>query len=349
MKVVHILDGRLPTHYNKIISYMKSLNEITEFIVIDGEEKDLCKSIDTSVMFMSFGRFLILFMKSSNECRFILHGNFFKLILINALLNMIHFKKITNLFWVCWGSGVSNNINSFTLKALRAFSYRKLGAAHFLMGPDKINFLKIVGDRWKGKISVSPYYNEQFETEFMHESLVKHKDDYLHVFLGNQSTPHHNHKEMIDKLYESDKDKNIFLHLLMSYGTGTLEYIEEIKNVAINKFPNRYCIYRNILDYESYLKLLSKSDVVIVDTKHQTGLGLIYNAVNNGAVIFLNKDGSNYRWLCDLGLRVSTTEEISYENILNRSFSCENRKALADFFDKKNVDKYWKSFIYDEI
>ncbi|KPH65142.1 TDP-N-acetylfucosamine:lipid II N-acetylfucosaminyltransferase [Pseudoalteromonas porphyrae] len=335
-KNIHLFDAKQIKHFRRVYSWMPQVDSGCEFYLIGGgreSSEDVYSQQDiTYISLFSFIKKLF-----SCEQNYIVHGNLFSIFLFNSMLYFMSLGLIQRCSWVCWGAGL--NIKGTYFKRLlgtliRYILYRPLSGVNFLMAPDEELFLGIVPNAYT---QVTPYLTEPTDVE-------KFDNGFLNIFIGNQSSAHHNHLHFIEEISQINTHKNIKVHLFMNYGNGDDIYKDKVKDMCSSLLPNRYVIYSEMMPYSEYLKVISLCDVCIVDTKHQTGLGLIYNSIKVGARIFLNVQGSNNKWLNTIGIKTYDCRDLSRLIELKDNTEKINMLIFNDYFDESNLKDKWKNF-----
>lgn len=339
---IHVFFGDATFHARSMIENLKKIDEEASFYIVCKNKHEL-KSVGTEslssaipLLTKSFLFRLIRFYYVNDNV--FIHGLNLPIFIFNYLLTCVFFKK--NVSWICWGSGLNEHIGikgrlySFFKKTIYS-SFEKINT---LMSPDfdSIKKLAITNDV---KLSVIPYIDDycsisKSEIPFkIDEDGIQIKSFFskkgFFVLVGNQSSKHHNHKELLLKL-SLITDVEIFPVLLMSYPSSNFEYTCEVETLLNEKFKGNYLLLKNIVPRFLYDYILANVNVVIIDTEHQTGLAAIYSGISNSAIIVLRENSKNSRWLNYLNIKHLYTAHIDND-------FWERIKSISQYQLNKNI------------
>lgn len=335
-KNIHLFDAKQVKHFRRVYSWMPQVDSGCEFYLI-GEKRKSSENdyLQPDITYVSmFELIKKLFFCDHN---YIVHGNLFNIFLFNSMLYFMTFGLIQRCSWVCWGAGLNIKGRFFQRllgTLIRYIVYRPLSSVNFLMMPDEELFLGIIPN---AHTQVIPYLTEAADAK-------KFDNGFLNIFIGNQSSAHHNHLHFIEVISQIKTNKKIKVHLFMNYGNGNDTYKDKVKDMCSSLLPDKYVIYSEMMPYNEYLKIISLCDVCILDTKHQTGLGLIYNSIKVGARIFLNARGSNKKWLNTIGIKTYDCRDLSNLTELDDNTAETNILIFNDYFDETNLKNKWIKF-----
>lgn len=187
----------------------------------------------------------------------------------------------------------------------------------------------------------------------MKKYLYPHKKKYIDkeilIQVGNSATSTNNHIDIL-KILEKYKKENIKIFLPLAYGDQ--EYAEKIITYAKNIFGTKVLVQRNMLKMDEYIKEIKKVDIGIFAMTRQQALGNIFMLGMNGAKLYMNRDGQNYKYLTEkLNCSISYIDEINqmdfnsfisisesarmnnYEQILKINETDYKMKKWNDFFE----------------
>ncbi|MBE4575090.1 hypothetical protein BOO36_14855 [Vibrio navarrensis] len=328
------------------MKYMKELYENSYCLIVDKRVEVVANKLSNVQfdyqVFESELSLLKYIINNKKNCKVVTHGNLFKFLFMHKLAFLLFKLKKIELYWVCWGAGLNsqeNRFKDFVFLIIKKIIYSGLNGINALMKPDRDKLLKIGVN--SNNISLIPYSIELAESDF--NTTISDKKS---VVIGNQNSKHHNHESILELLHQREDNAEIEVHLFMSYGSSDANYIIQVKKLAELFFPSRAFIYKEVMSQEEYDTILYKSDAIVIDTKHQTGLAMIYKSVNNGKKVFLNSNGANKEWLNYMGIKSFPTNELSVGDLtLDIKTSLINKEKLRLFFNEITIRKNWRKFL----
>lgn len=154
------------------------------------------------------------------------------------------------------------------------------------------------------------------------------------ILIGNSSSQTCNHKEVLDFLSESAiKDRKIIAPL--SYGDKV--YGEIITDLGEKYFGTQFNPLKDFIPIQEYVAIIKQCGYVIMNHKRQQAVGNIVIMLYLGARVFLREECPTFGFLKDLGVVISSVQELEQDiSLINKPLS-SNEKAL----NKRVISAYW--------
>ena len=182
-------------------------------------------------------------------------------------------------------------------------------------------------------------------TKKMLDSVIskEKRSDAIKIQINNSSD-----ESTIDILYklEKFKNENIIIRTILSY--GDLKVKEEIINVGLKIFRNKFEYLDTYLSPENYAKYIAENNILILNQKRQQGVGNTKAFLYLKKKVFIRSDVTTYKYLRDMGIEIYDTKEIlnlSYNDFIKNDFECQNKKIIERHFDLEYLAKTWKNIL----
>lgn len=337
-----LLFQRVPTKFRKTFFYLFGGNKSNCLIRLD----EKYKSVGVLSNKLEYSITLIQLLTTPNTV-IILHGYS---LLFFIIVGILPFTK-AKVKWVVWGAGINRHKGikgGFTL-SLRRYLYQKVNHISCTMKPDadklRNDFL------YKGDIRILTYNSQKRKIPLVseEEAIGKKDCDVINILIGNSAHVHNQHIEILS-LLSKFRNENLKIHLFLNYG-GSDHYIKNVIKFGEEKFGNKLVTFQKLLPLQEYQLIIKNMNILIMSATKQTGLGAIYNVIDFGGVVFLNKNSDNKTWLDSFDIKTGEIEdipkmnEIKELNFLSVSERIENSKKRINYFNTDRSDKMWSEFI----
>lgn len=154
------------------------------------------------------------------------------------------------------------------------------------------------------------------------------------ILVGNSASLTCNHKEALDFLHKAGiKSRRIIVPL--SYGDKV--YGDKIAALGLNYFKD--CCYplKEFMPIQDYVATIKQCGYVIMNHKRQQAVGNIVIMLYLGARVFLREENPVFPFLKDLGIELSSVQELEKDmSLLNKPLSIEEKER-----NKWLVSEYW--------
>jgi len=169
----------------------------------------------------------------------------------------------------------------------------------------------------------------------------KPKPEQITIMIGNCSRLSLNHLTILEYLKQFDQSK---FKIICPLSYGDMDYKDFLKDYAQKIYPNNFLALEEILPFQEYYDLLSKIDLLIMNSYRTQGGGNIYIALFMGKKVYMNPKNTYYIYLINSGFFVHSTEKFlqsSLEEILtplNNQQVNHNRFLIREYI--KNETGY---------
>jgi hypothetical protein len=156
--------------------------------------------------------------------------------------------------------------------------------------------------------------------------------------VGNSSTATCNHLEAFDLINSSlkiESNRNVVVPL--SY--GDLHYRQQVIRRGQMLLGQQFTPLLDFMPMDEYIKILLSCEYVIMNHIRQQGLGNIVIMLYFGARVFIRKENPIYPFLKEMGIEISTVQELESTPQLLTTPLSENQKQK----NKELVSEYWSN------
>ena len=281
----------------------------TLFVVLDRDQYDALK-IYSNVVFLNEKEVYKAINICGKQCRWLFVHN------ICTPRNGLKIKKEIRhkIIWRTWGSDIGYNVSSGnvlkkTVKKAIMYFWKKVVYSFYGVGianlVDKINITEKYGELKTFRL---PYLSRENYDNFHNVNNELNSNDYdtRNVLIGHSGYPNDNHVEILKKL-EKFKGK-IKIYIPISYGNP--QYIETVKKYVDQNWKEEAILIEEFLEYDKYIKLLSKIDVAIFDWNGSYALGNLALLFSFKKKIFVNSKGVIHKALVLDKMPHETTDRI---------------------------------------
>lgn len=321
-------------NYNE--SYTANYQEISKTV---GEYKiHRLESQGWMITFFFFKKLL-----KNADARFVIHGQIdYKL---RRLLSSVLAWHAERFSWVCWGVPVGPR-RSFVKKAALIWLYNSFQKINCLMDQDRITLKEEFNV--KKPISVIPYAG--YYDNVINAATNPERQKTFKILVGHRANPYLKHLEIFEKIAKF-KQEDIEVISFLNYGITDSDYVTKVVEKGKDLFADKFTPILELMDRDTYDKVMSEIDLTIIYAQHQVALGALYRTILSKGGVFLNVDGVNYGWFKQLGLRVGTIDELDslsfddFKYFLSEDEKESNQKTLSTFLDRDALVKRWTSFL----
>lgn len=277
-------------------------------------------------------------------------------------LNDEECKKI---IWCVWGHDLyevdihHNNLYLILRKIYRILKHREYEKKQVAAKISKFRAIVIgfEGDRYTIRNLYGndvPIYKAGYPGGFYSEDLkrwcklpVKHKK--LRILLGHSAYHFLQHKYYLSKFVKYKE--NLEFYIPLSYGNK--KYAEEVQQLAEKNYSKENLkIFKDILNFEDYFKMLCDIDIAIFDYKHQAAVGNIMLLLYLQKHVFLNPNGILYRGFKTAGIDVFSTldlEKADFSKLTNSLIDEHNKQYVERAISYSSFVKNWSLLFNDLI
>ena len=167
----------------------------------------------------------------------------------------------------------------------------------------------------------------------------------IHVQINNSCD-----ESTIEMLYvlSSFNRMDVEVSTILSY--GDCRYKEEILRVGNELFGNRFSYADSFEPPESYVRRMSKVDVLIMNQNRQQGLGNITLGLALGTKVFIRSAVSSYAYLVSKGIVIFDTNSISDLSFgefvaYSEQDRNHNMELASKFYDETRMKALWDKFL----
>lgn len=168
------------------------------------------------------------------------------------------------------------------------------------------------------------------------------------VLVGNNCKRAGNHLTILKRLREIDAKEQLELLLPMSYGDIWVK--NKVKKYLDLHFHNRYTILDGFMEYEEYLKTISKANSSIFGFNRQAAGGNIFTMIKFGSKVFLREKNNvisvlqdsnciSYTFERDLNSVDKLLTPLSADDIIRNFNNCPGFPSISQ------IDDYMKKIL----
>jgi hypothetical protein len=349
IKIVHLFFNFQYLHFKVFIPDMNKWNDILfsgndyEYWIIGGNEEEQQKikllSENDSFYFIkdivSFYRhFIKRFFKENFNL--IIHGGNYNIWLPLFFMPNFYLKRIK---WICWGSQLKFNKDSlkgFFYYYTRRRVFKNLGAINFLISSEVEYFSKNYNN---SNILYNPYFYSAYDF-FLKSSIPSNNTTIQSIIVGNSGNAVNNHLEAFNIIKKSNL--NLKIKVPLSYGYAN--YIDKIKEYAIDYFDEDVTFYLDFFSIDKLVEIFLQNDAIVIYSDTQSGLFALYAFLYFQKPVFLKKNSLLDFYFKDLGLYYLYLED------LNSSFSFDqvklklNSDIIKDILNSDISFQKWNIF-----
>lgn len=271
--------------------------------------------------------------------KIIIHGFYWPYL---GLYYFIYTKLLKKSCWVMWGADLhiikkrtTKNIPKKMYYLIENYIKKNMGNILYLTKDDYKLAKNYYGVKGKG-IQVA-YTNGLDLNKIEQLKSKKLEKEEIFIQIGNSASPENNHIEIIDKL-KPYKDRKIKIFVPLSY-EGDDEYKERVIKYGQGIFREKFIPLFNFLEFDDYIKYLSKIDILVFNHNRQQGLGNIFLAAYMNKKIYLKKNGACWNYLKnDLEIKVYDFEKFN----IDLQLEINNKKKISEtIYSKEFIKKLW--------
>jgi dTDP-N-acetylfucosamine:lipid II N-acetylfucosaminyltransferase len=165
------------------------------------------------------------------------------------------------------------------------------------------------------------------------------------VLLGNSADPSNHHIEALRLMSRFNKEKLRIICPLSYYSDEF--YINDVISVGSNLFGNKFHAITDFISKEEYIKLLSITDICIMNHDRQQALGNIIPLIYLGKKIYLRKDITTYSFLKNNNLAIFEIEDIIKTNWVDfihfdKINKSKNKEIIYSIASTERCVELWK-------
>lgn len=168
------------------------------------------------------------------------------------------------------------------------------------------------------------------------------KTETINVMIGHSGYSEDKHIEISNELLKF-KDRNIKLHIMLSYGDQ--KYISEIKEKIRKSWGDQVFIYEDLIPYQDYVRILSNIDIAFLTGLNSYALGNISILLFLKKKIFLDENGILAQAFNTLQIPFCALQELnnySYEQFVSPvEYTSDSWKKLSAQKDQ-NFENLWE-------
>lgn len=270
-----------------------------------------------------------------------------------VLFWVIFYPFIYNkLMWVIWGADLYDyyekkvRLKDYLIEYLRSYFIRRVKYISCYIEGDYYLCRKIYGSKAKYFKSCYPKTIDEKIISYAHDNQIENQD--TTILIGNSADKRNNHIDILNKL-QRFKDENVRLLLILSYG-GTKDYVEKVKNHALNLFGSKAVCILDYMSFETYAELLTKTNICIFGHKRQQGLGTINLMLAMKKKVFLNSFITPFVYFNNIGIKIYETDKIdiySFAELIDISENdlAENQSKILEDLSLVKTNKYWEAIL----
>lgn len=242
-------------------------------------------------------------------------------IIMHGICNWIEILRIRpkylhKIIWRTWGGNKVST--SFSSKRILRMQIKK---GLYSIAVNRVNKFAAVGihnivDKYelKGIIKKPPMYVlpywQKGRDEILRKILQnkqKHDQKEINVMIGHSGYYEDNH---INVMKELERFKNEAIHLYLVLAYGDRDYVNEIKQYALQAWKDKVTIVEDYKCYDEYVLFLDTIDIAILDSPVQNALGTIALLLFLKKKVFLNAEGVMFQAFRYYNIPCGTVESI---------------------------------------
>lgn len=275
---------------------------------------------------------------------------------VSAHIEAIFFLRPSMLkkaVWVIWGGDAHDKAVSNTPvnKLLLIVKKYQIKLIPYVAGckPD-FNLIQQNYNITPKTVTLNNFYTNN--TNEYNTDIFTNENKTVNIIIGSDSLPSNRHKEIID-LCSKYKEENIRYYIPLPRNKSYLdisEYINSVESYAKSILGDKVTIFSEVIEKETYHKILRNMDIGIYNSNIQQGVGTITIMLSSGAKIYLDSKMPLWNIFSDLGFSIhpiSNLEEEPYsEFVQNKDTERQGnvKNALIQFGEQKRVEQWEQIF-----
>jgi dTDP-N-acetylfucosamine:lipid II N-acetylfucosaminyltransferase len=356
----HLFPGWIEHHVPVLIQFFIEINEQLPtpieqhvFVFYDASPKQLatysarlpenCRML--SIRKGKLGIFTYLWRFKTGDS-LILHSAFYPWVWISLLCFPRLWKKTS---WVMWGADIygRKSWKGSIYRRLKAIVVRRLGAVSALVPGDFRDLEALIGPCNNYVRAIyAPRYNKVSRPNS--EGQLQDADRNIHLVLGNSAWEQNDHLPVLHWLHRF-MDQKLQVVCPLGY-PKTSAYKSRVIATGREILGEKFKPLEAMLPWDAYHELLGSSDILVLNSLNQQGLGNIYYMLLNGGKVYVRGDCSTYQMLKEFDFHVYDTralEEISYDELIAYSpeLAEHNRKQFQKYLSTEATIKDWSIFL----
>ena len=248
------------------------------------------------------------------------------------LLKLWRNKKLLNkCVWRIWGADLYNwrfkrNL-PFIGKLLNRIRFRvREHIPYVILEPmDKPTYCEQFGENHIFLEGMNP---KGYTPSFLDEHYFEKKDKEKWILIGHSAVPFVHHKLVLDKL---SKFSNEELRVVLPLNYGNMQYAEEVKAYATERFKDKCLFIDKKLELKEYVRLLWQCDAAVFHSERQIAMANIIMLMYMNKKIYLKRDSILYNFYTEEGATVFDSEKMETMDFEELFAMTENdNKAYAE-------------------
>lgn len=266
----------------------------------------------------------------------------------SIILFLFIFKKfLKKSYWIIWGGDLYCFLKE--KKGFKKKLYYKVAnnvKGHFYGYITHIEGDYKLAKEWYG--AKGKYFNCFMYPSNLYKEIKLNKieKEDIYIQIGNSADPTNNHFEIFKKL-EKLKNENIKLYCPLSY--GNMQYAKEVIKKGKEIFKDSFIPLTEFMEYDKYLKFLSKIDIAIFAHDRQQAVGNITSLLSMKKTVYLKGSVTSYKMLKELGVKVKDFNKLKNLEKFNDNFLEKNKEIIKKRFSEKRLVEDWKKIFEDDV
>lgn len=268
--------------------------------------------------------------------KIILHGMFIPYIVY--LVKLLRLAPKT--YWCIWGGDLYDyKLDRPQWKKVKTSVISKLGGIITPLEGDYQLAQQAYGAKAPCYYCLGP--NTVIRQETLRKSLCS-THACVSILVGNSADLENNHYFLLDQLKCYAKE-NIHLYLPLSYGDQ--EYADRVSAYAAELFGDKATAMREFMPLDQYQSFLHSIDVAVFAHKRQQAFSNIIQLAANGVKLYLEPDGSIWRFLQSHNVRVFDVHTLNQNlfPLLDEENAAVNRENICAQCSMENLLQEWKT------
>ncbi|SFN51427.1 dTDP-N-acetylfucosamine:lipid II N-acetylfucosaminyltransferase [Izhakiella capsodis] len=277
MMLIHILGADIPHHNQTVLRFFNETLAPTtvrrrQFWVVncpqDVQKKLPALDIRSFATQVQLAKAVSAHARSNRQDRFLFHGQFNLRIWLAMLSGALQSHQV---LWHIWGADLYQDRSGITFRlfyALRRLAQRRVGQVFATLGD--LNVFHARCPQIPGTPIYFPTRMPQVPT-----ALKPRQTASLTLLLGNSGDASNRHIAGLQAIRRSLGD-SVQVVVPMGYPPGNEAYITQVEAVGRSLFPaHNPTILRETLEFDSYLSLITQSDLGYFIFERQQGIGTL--------------------------------------------------------------------------
>ena len=202
---------------------------------------------------------------------------------------------------------------------------------------DDINLVKKINPKIEGL-----YFNYFNETGYNLFEIEKSEISNGNILLGNSANPSNEHSSALKLLSEINFKGEIYCPLSYS---GTEVYINNVIKLGNQLFGDKFIPLTEFLKYEEYSKIISDSDIVLMNHIRQQAVGNIFKSISLLKPVILNKKSYLRSTFSEWGLKIYDYNILTNQEIVKLSDLEKNREIVLEKLNEKHNYHFFNKII----